>query len=319
MRTSMFLATIAAVGTASVGCAQGSRQATYRTGAAPVAVAPRQAPAPRPAPAPYARSTSPGTVVLSSRPVSARVVPDAGSACALPAPVFARAPVAPSAPASPLPVAPAPQPVAAAPSPVFAPSGFEPATAGFGASGRPVNATCPVMLGNPVDPAVTAVFQGRVIAFSDYTARWKWNTEPERYAVNLPRSASGSSSDTIPVPSMGGSGPVFATRTNEPLPLDPTLPSFETLPPARSAPVLPPPSQLPVANVAVTSPRAMPPLVPRTPAPVEKGPVAKGPTLKLPGATMPALPPAETAPSLLDPAHGEDEECPGGNCRLPGR
>ena len=314
MRTSMLLATIAAVGTASVGCAQGSRQATYRTAEPPVAVAPRQAPAP------YVRSSSPGTVVLSSRPAPARVVPDAGSACALPAPVFARTPVAPSAPA-----APALQPVAAAPSPVFAPSGFAPATAGFGASGRPMNATCPVMLGNPVDPAVTAVFQGRVIAFSDYTARWKWNTEPERYAVNLPRSASGSSSDTIPVaamgpvPAVGGSGPVFATRSNEPLPLDPTLPSFETLPPARSAPVLPPPSQLPAASVAVTSPRATPPLVPRTPAPVAKGPVAKGPSLKLPGATMPAVPPAEGAPSLEDLTHGEDEECPGGNCRLPGR
>lgn len=289
MRTSMLLATIAAVGAATVGCAQGSRSATYRAMGATGPVAGTAGPtaperyavsAPRYAP-PLARApvSSGGTVVLSSRPAPVRIVPS---------------PVAAPAPA-----------VAVAPGP-FEPV-FAPATAVAGASGRPVNATCPVMLGNPVDPAVTAVYQGRVIAFSDYTARWKWNTDPSRYADNLPRTASGSASDLIPV---GSPAPVFASRTatpapaNEVLPVDPTLPSFDSLPPVRSAPVLPPPGRMPAAAAAVTSPHAMPPLVPPTP----------------PAATAKAPAPAPAAaPSFEDLTHGEDEECPGGNCRLPGR
>ena len=305
MRTSMLLATIAAVGGVSAGCAQGSRTATYRSvpdAACAVPSAPRYAPPLSPAPV----QRSGGTVVLSSRPAPARIVPMPSPSA--PAPVFARAP-------SPAAAAPAPvfQPVAAAPAPVLAGSPALPGTS----SSRSVNATCPVMLGNPVDPAVTAVYQGRVIAFSDYTARWKWNTDPDRYAVNLPRMASGSSSDTIPVFATRDAGrgmttpSPIAAPTAAPLPQDPTLPSFDALPPVRSMPSMPPAS-MPSSAAAVTSPRAMPPLPLPAAAPVVRTPVVRAPA-------PPPAPVAPAAPSLEDMEHGEDEECPGGNCRLPGR
>ena len=40
-----------------------------------------------------------------------------------------------------------------------------PAVAAKAPAGKPINATCPVMLGNPVDPKVTAEWKGAIVAF----------------------------------------------------------------------------------------------------------------------------------------------------------
>ncbi len=112
-------------------------------------------------------------------------------------------------------------------------------------SARAINATCPVMLGNPVDLRFTSSWQGRMVAFSDASAKSMWDAAPERYAVNLPGAASAS----------------LATAA--------------------------------VPPVTVPAPAAKP---------------------------LRAASPAPAAASVtVAPAADEDEDCPGGNCRIPGR
>ena len=54
------------------------------------------------------------------------------------------------------------------------------------AAAAPYNATCPVMLGNAVDPSITTVWQGKVVGFCSETCRAKFLKNPEKYAKNLP-------------------------------------------------------------------------------------------------------------------------------------
>ncbi len=168
---------------------------------------------------------------------------------------------------------------------------------------RPINATCPVMLGSPVDPSVTASYQGRVVAFSNSTSRSAWLADPERFARNLPGTAGfGSSSDgpvfaTMPAPS----APRAAYVPAEPAP----APTYSPLPPAaprRTAYAEPAP-----APTFVAAPPPPPPSAPATvlaPRPVP-----------VPVAACPIAPAPAAAP--------DDEEaggvCTGGNCALPPR
>lgn len=155
-----------------------------------------------------------------------------------PAPV-ARVVTPPAAPvaAAPRPLTPRSGPHAVAPNPASVAMSL-PAP-----SSRPINATCPVLLGNPVNARFTSTWQGRVVAFSDATAKSMWDAGPSRYAGNLPGMASASIASPLVAPA-----------------------------PAAATPVKP--------SVA-----APPPLPVSAPA----------------------------------PAVEEDEDCPGGNCRIPGR
>ncbi len=51
---------------------------------------------------------------------------------------------------------------------------------------RPTNPTCPVMTGDPVDPAVFLDYEERRIWFADETARELFEFSPEDYLPNLP-------------------------------------------------------------------------------------------------------------------------------------
>jgi hypothetical protein len=51
---------------------------------------------------------------------------------------------------------------------------------------RPCNATCPVMVGMPVDPACTVTWHGCCVAFCDAYARGRWEASPATFASNLP-------------------------------------------------------------------------------------------------------------------------------------
>ncbi len=73
-------------------------------------------------------------------------------------------------------LSPAPQ---AAPVPAPQPA---PATA----AALPYNPTCPVRLGNPVDPNITTVYEGKVVGFCSTTCREKFLKNPAKYAKNLP-------------------------------------------------------------------------------------------------------------------------------------
>lgn len=252
-------------------------------------------------------------------------------AYAAPAPVVRRsAPVWPSAPTpSAVAAAPAPSPYAprtVAPQPIVVSSRSDVRSAPFDAASdnsgvyqsaplpaprsrsaseiaarlRPINATCPVMLGSPVDPSVTTSFNGRVVAFADLSSRTKWLSDPGRYSQNVPGVGGFGSASDGPVfatssPSSTMSSPSYvmpaAPRVSAPL-AAPELPSF-AMP---AAP--PPPAPLPVAARA-----------PYVPAPV----------------IVPAAPPAPApvAPSASADADAggtcTDGDCPGGNCKLPPR
>lgn len=53
-------------------------------------------------------------------------------------------------------------------------------------AGAPYNATCPVMLGNPVNPAITTTWDGKIVGFCSETCRAKFLKTPEKYVKNLP-------------------------------------------------------------------------------------------------------------------------------------
>jgi YHS domain-containing protein len=89
---------------------------------------------------------------------------------------------------------PCPDPCAARPSiesasgaPVgLAPTVVEVRPAPAALAGAPYNATCPVMLGNPVDPAITTTWDGKIVGFCSETCRAKFLKNPEKYVKNLP-------------------------------------------------------------------------------------------------------------------------------------
>jgi hypothetical protein len=189
---------------------------------------------------------------------------------------------------------------------------------------RPINATCPVLLGSPIDPSVTTSYNGRVIAFADVSSRSRWLADPAQYARNLPGVGGfGSATDA----------PVFATAQVRP------LPSYESAPPRVSAPLASPelPAfSMPTAPVAIPSapsrpayatPSAIVPVAPVQVSPaLPPAPMAQlAPALPAaPAATPPAAPlPAKSAPvptaSADADAGGTCEDCPGGNCKLPPR
>ena len=141
------------------------------------------------------------------------------------------------------------------------------------------NATCPVLVGNPVDSRITSSWGGYTIAFSSSTAKLMWDADPSRYAGNLP-GASGSAAYAAARPVAVGE-------------------------PAR---VLPPPSAA----------RVLPPVAARTaPAPfltARPAVVAKPMPAAVVAPTNVGSPDGEPSP-----ADGECEDCPGGVCRVPGR
>ncbi len=53
------------------------------------------------------------------------------------------------------------------------------------AEGAPINAMCPVMPEEPVDPEFTEVYEGRVIGFCCRMCRGKFRKDPQAYLVNL--------------------------------------------------------------------------------------------------------------------------------------
>jgi hypothetical protein len=219
-------------GVATAGCARSSAKAPVALPARSTAVV--RYDLARPSPAPCAAPT-PLPVVVAAAPKHAPVVEYA------PAPVFEPAPAYEPAPATSL-IAPAPARDTVVP-PV-----------------RLINVTCPVMLGNPVDPGVTSLWNGRLVAFSDSAARARFEESPMRFTGNLPGYASGTSSDS--------SAPSGARVLAGP----------------------------PLAAYAA-------PLLRR-------------------GSTVPLAPPSALVGSPDGdeeeaPAECGDEECPGGNCRLP--
>lgn len=192
------------------------------------------------------------------------------------------------------------------------------ATAGVGApaSGKPVNATCPVMLGNPVDPTVTAAWKGVTVAFCDPSARTAWLADPARYAGNLPRlSGSGGAAPVARRRAVPSSARLVAAAAKPAAPTGAAIGSPDGALPAPRRTVVPPEvfSGSPDGALAVV-PAAAP--APRKPsAPAAKPAPAKVPALG--AGTSPVTPPA--TPAIEVPGeHGEDEECPGGVCRVPG-
>jgi hypothetical protein len=83
----------------------------------------------------------------------------------------------PSAPAAPTPPTP---PTVEVPAPPPAPTPSASTTA------APYNATCPVMLGNPVDPTITTVHGGKVVGFCSTMCREKFLKNPLKYEKFLP-------------------------------------------------------------------------------------------------------------------------------------
>ncbi|MFO0933497.1 MAG: hypothetical protein U1E39_12410 [Planctomycetota bacterium] len=184
--------------------------------------------------------------------------------------------------------------------------------------GKPINATCPVMLGNPVDPKVTAEWKGVTIAFCDVNARSTWSADPARYAGNLPRISGSGGDGALAAPvarrrtpstarvvaAIPKAPPVTAIGSPDGSPMAVAAPAAFAMgsPDGAAAP-------LPVAPkaVVVAPPAAKPAAV--------KPPASKVAPI-LPGKT-PVTPPAAVPP--LGDDHGEDcEDCPGGVCRVPG-
>ena len=149
---------------------------------------------------------------------------------------------------------------------------------------RAINATCPVLVGTPVDPAITTRWKGATIAFSSTTARLMWETDPSRYSANV-SGLSGSAGDAEAAFAKlaPAAGPAAASGT------------IVSVSPGPTTRVV---SGAAAASPGVAAPRATPAVAP----------VA---------AAMHAAPVAVPATKSAD---GEEcEECPGGVCRVPGR
>lgn len=201
-----------------------------------------------------------------------------------------------------------------------------PAVAAKAPVGKPINATCPVMLGNPVDPKVTADWKGATIAFCDANARATWTADPARYAGNLPR-ISGSGGDGVLAPPVARRRTPSTARVVAAIPKAPPVAAIGS-PDGSSAGA---PVALPVAASAglamgspdgapLALPKAVAPVArPAAPAVVAKPAAAKPPATKLAPIGPVKVPVAPAAVPPLGDDHGEDcEDCPGGVCRVPG-
>jgi hypothetical protein len=155
---------------------------------------------------------------------------------------------------------------------------------------RACNATCPVMVGMPIDPACTATWRGRCVAFCDVDARSLWEADPGTFASNLP----------------------------------PTLSETPIRAPFPGAKLVaaPPPA---AASASPLAARASGPAVAKKPAsaPTTSGAVSSGsvplaPTRE-PKVVKLTAQPAHGSPSAPGDLFGEDEdcECKDGSCRLP--
>lgn len=204
-----------------------------------------------------------------------------------------------------------------------------PGVAAKAPAGKPINATCPVMLGNPVDPKVTAEWKGAIVAFCDVNARATWAADPARYAGNLPRISGSGSDGALAAPvarrrtpssarvvaAIPKAPPVTAIGSPDGSPLAVAAPAAFAMgsPDGASIP-------LPVAPkaAAMPAPAVAKPVVvaPASAKPAAVKPAAAKVAPVLPGKT-PITPPAAVPP--LGDDHGEDcEDCPGGVCRVPG-
>lgn len=54
------------------------------------------------------------------------------------------------------------------------------------APAKPINETCPVLLGNAVDRKITTVWNGKLVGFCCPMCKAKFEKNPEKYAKNLP-------------------------------------------------------------------------------------------------------------------------------------
>lgn len=96
---------------------------------------------------------------------------------------------------------------APAPAPVAAPAPASTASAAPVASAPCVNATCPVLVGNPVNPGVTTSWNGKTVGFCCAACRAKFEASPARFVANLP-GGSGSASDPAKAPTVSRAAPV---------------------------------------------------------------------------------------------------------------
>ena len=194
-------------------------------------------------------------------------------------------------------------------------------------AGKPINATCPVMLGNPVDPKVTVEWKGALVAFCDANARATWAADPARYAGNLPRISGSGGDGALAAPVARRRTPSTA-RVVAAIPKAPPVaaigsPDGSAMPlpvaaPAAFAMGSPDGAALPLPAAPVARPVAAPKPIAVAPAAVKPAVKPAAPKLApvLPGKT-PVAPPA--AVPVVGDDHGEDcEDCPGGVCRVPG-
>ncbi|HVG94725.1 MAG TPA: hypothetical protein VND21_09775 [Planctomycetota bacterium] len=165
-------------------------------------------------------------------------------------------------------------------------------------SSRACNATCPVMVGMPVDPACTATWRGRRVAFCDVDARNLWEADPGTFASNLPPTLS-ETPIRAPFP-----GAKLAAAQARALPLAAG---------ASATPLAAGASALPAAPAAAKKTSA-----PTTGAP-SSGSVPLAPTPE-PKVVKVTAQPAHGSPSAPGgDLFGDDEdcECKDGSCRLP--
>ena len=187
----------------------------------------------------------------------------------------------------------------------------------------PINATCPVLVGTPVDPAIHTLWQGRVVAFADAASLARWESSPLTYVGNLPR-GSGSAGDAFQLST--ARVVASAPRVEAPASASPAVAA-----PAPSAPVLSAAAPSAVAVARARVPLASAPTAPKpvvATAPVTPSPMAAsgfdrpsdhpfGPGVE----RGPDRPAADAPAPAADDGTGSEEcqDCPGGHCRLPGR
>jgi hypothetical protein len=157
---------------------------------------------------------------------------------------------------------------------------------------RPINATCPVLVGVVVDPRVTSEWKGVVVAFSDIVAKSAWDADSAAYVANLPRT-SGSAGDLAPVIRRRPT----ASRVLSVLPAEPA-PRGAAIGSPDGVPSFALPASLPASLPPMAAPAAAPAVVPAA----------------LPPVKVPAKEAGGHGGGLL----GDEEECPGGVCRVPG-
>lgn len=197
---------IAYVGWAVASCLVTGCQATHSKGAGEVPVAAATAPEPAPS-RPSGSATGPAHNAPAV--VSRRVIGPAPASPREGAPRSASVPLgtALAAPRS-IPQATAARGASPAPATLVATTCVR--------SRRPLNATCPVMVGNPIDARFTSVWKGQVVAFCDGTAKAVFDVNPVPYEANLP-TAPGSVEEGIALLVRAPAGPAAAPAPAQPV------------------------------------------------------------------------------------------------------